>query len=177
MDSPAGAVCRVTKVGLYEFSRSEKQFAKKIIGLLALVWQIRKIMENSADVVNMDTTLIMPSIEEPAEFHKPPECHPPKYLTTGQQAKQDGDLHVAKGVRPLNVSVFGSVPRLPEEIGVISDRRSSYLQAPRGTSKVKLVKRVLDRIWIHDMVLLAHAAVHREKQKIFEIESGLAQHW
>ncbi|KAI9321382.1 hypothetical protein BX666DRAFT_2118233 [Dichotomocladium elegans] len=72
MDSPAGAVCRVTKVGPYEFPRSEKQFAKKMIPLLALVWQVRKIMENSADVVDMDTTIIMPSTEEPAEFHIPP---------------------------------------------------------------------------------------------------------
>ncbi|KAI9467535.1 hypothetical protein BDB00DRAFT_880541 [Zychaea mexicana] len=63
MDSPAGKACRITKVGPFEFPRSPTVFAKKVIPLLALTWQMKTLMNAVVRIVEEDETIIMPSTD------------------------------------------------------------------------------------------------------------------
>ncbi|KAI9315691.1 hypothetical protein BX666DRAFT_1860697, partial [Dichotomocladium elegans] len=81
LDSPAGKVCRVTKVGPYDFPTSPTEFAKKFIPLLALIWQMRTLMATVVELVEGDDTIKMPSTSKSASPCPIPRCmESPKIL-------------------------------------------------------------------------------------------------
>ncbi|KAI9274632.1 hypothetical protein BDA99DRAFT_432095 [Phascolomyces articulosus] len=87
MDSPAGCLTRVSKIGPLAYPTTPEVFAKKMIPLLMLTWQVKSLMKESVRLICFDDT-----VEEPS-FDASPSCPIPPCISSPKGRKRKlGDL-------------------------------------------------------------------------------------
>ncbi|KAI9246234.1 hypothetical protein BDA99DRAFT_565568 [Phascolomyces articulosus] len=63
LDSPAGSIVRVSRIGPLSYPDAPDVFSKKIIPILSLIWQVKSLMNTTLKIIRFDDTVVMPTFD------------------------------------------------------------------------------------------------------------------
>lgn len=92
LDCPAGYVCRISKLKAMDFPATEADFAKCMIPLLTVVWQVKMVLKRSLILVDDDDTIDIPSLNAEANCPVPPCIPSPKIQNAKKRKTPDAGM-------------------------------------------------------------------------------------